>query len=105
MISHIIDAGEEHPIAFASRTLKKSERNYAEIKETLAIIFGQWKFHKYLYERLFHLYPYQKPLVTTLSPKIAVPTLAAVTMQRWTVMLQAYNYHVKYQPSYQTWQC
>ena len=51
-------ADEEYPIAFSSRKLKKSERNYLQIEETLAIFFGVRKFHKYLYERLFHLHPH-----------------------------------------------
>ena len=100
VISHVIDDGEEHPIAFASRTLTKSERNYSQIeKEALAIIFGVWKFHKYLYGRLFHLYTNHKPLVNILGPKTAVPILAAARMQRWAVILQAYNYQVEYRPS------
>ena len=100
VISHVMDDGEEHPIAFASRTLTKSERNYSQIeKEALAIIFGVRKFHKYLYGRLFHLYTDHKPLVTILGPKTAVPTLAAARMQRWAVILQAYNYQVEYRPS------
>ena len=32
VISHVVDDGEEHPIAFASRTLKKSKRNYSQIE-------------------------------------------------------------------------
>ena len=100
VISHVMDDGEEHPIAFASRTLTKSERNYSQTeKEALAIIFGVRKFHKYLYGRLFHLYTDHKPLVTILGPKTAVPTLAAARMQRWAVILQAYNYQVEYRPS------
>ena len=57
------------------------------------------KFHKYLYGRLFHLYTDHKPLVTIQGPKTAVPTLAAARMQRWAVILQAYNYQVEYWPS------
>ena len=100
VISHIMDDGQERPIAFASRTLTNSERNYSQIeKEALAIVFGVRKFHKYLYGRTFHLYTDHKPLVTILGPKTAVPTLAAARMQRWAVILQAYSYQVEYRPS------
>ena len=39
VISHVMDDGEERPIAFASRTLTKSERKYWKIvKEALGIV-------------------------------------------------------------------
>ena len=39
VISHVMDDGEERPIAFASRTLTKSERKYWKIvKEVLGIV-------------------------------------------------------------------
>ncbi|KAJ8050033.1 hypothetical protein HOLleu_03061 [Holothuria leucospilota] len=48
--------GQEHPIAFASRTLSKSEKNYAQIeREALSLIFEVKKFHKYLHGRKFEL--------------------------------------------------
>ena len=100
VISHVMDDGEERPIAFASRTLTKSERNYLQIeKEALGIVFGVWKFQRYLYGQTFHLLTDHKQLVTILGPKTAVPTLAAARMQRWAVILQAYNYQAEYPSS------
>ena len=50
VISHVMDDGEERPLAFALRTLTKSKRNYSQIeKEGLGIVFGVRKFHNYLY--------------------------------------------------------
>ena len=100
VISHVMDDGQERPIAYASRTLTKSEKNYAQIdKEALGIVFGVRKFHKYLYGRSFTLWTDHKPLVTIFGPKSAVPTLAAARMQRWALILQAYKYDVRYRPS------
>lgn len=100
LISHVMDDGEQRPIAFASRTLTKSKRNYLQIeKEALGIVFGVWKFQRYLYGRTFHLLTDHKPLVTVLGPKTAVPTLAAARMQCWAVILQVHNYQVDYRPS------
>lgn len=37
------------PIVYASRTMSKSEQNYAQIeKETLSIVFACKKFHQYI---------------------------------------------------------
>ena len=39
------------PVAYASRALNSTERNYAQIeKEMLAIVFGTKTFHQYIYE-------------------------------------------------------
>ena len=41
VLSNVMDNGEERPIAFVSRSLTKSETNYAQLeKEALALIFG-----------------------------------------------------------------
>ena len=33
VISHVFPDGSEHPLAFASRTLNPSERNYAQLEK------------------------------------------------------------------------
>ena len=95
VISHEMPDGSHRPIAYASRTLSKSERNYAQIeKEALALVFGVKKFHDYLYGRPFTLVTDHKPLLTILGPKNGVPTLAAARMQRWALILAAYQYNL-----------
>ena len=56
--------GKEQPVAFASRTLTKVERNYAQVeREALAVIFGLQRFQQYLFGREFVLVSDHKPLV------------------------------------------
>ncbi|XP_068150236.1 uncharacterized protein [Drosophila tropicalis] len=53
VLSHKLQDGSEKPIAFYSRTLSKTERNYSQIdREAVGLIAGVKKFHNYLYGRL-----------------------------------------------------
>ena len=100
VLSHIMDDGQERPIAYASRTLSSSERSYAQIKrETLSIAYGVKKFPQFLYGRKFTLVTDHQPLLVLLGPKAAIPTMAAARMQRWAVVLSAYDYQIEYRRS------
>ena len=96
VLSHVCDDGG-HPIAFVSCTLTKAERNYSQIeKEASGLVFGVKKFHKYLFGRSFTLLTDHKPLLSILSTKANVPTIAAAHMQRWAIFLSAYDYNIEF---------
>ena len=80
--------------------MSTAEKQYAQIeREALGLIFGVKKFHQYLYGRAFTLQTDHKPLMTILGPKTAIPMLAAAHMQRWALILSAYQYNIEYRKS------
>ena len=55
VISHMLPDGNERPMAYASRTFSPAECKYAQLeKEAASLIFGIYKFHKYLYAKKIH---------------------------------------------------
>ncbi|MCP3665868.1 MAG: hypothetical protein GY696_25795 [Gammaproteobacteria bacterium] len=84
--------GEEKPVAYASRSLTKAERNYAIIeKEGLGIVWAIKYWRHYLYGRKFKLFTDQAPLKWILKGRDSTGRL-----QRWSLSLQEYDYTVEY---------
>ncbi|XP_054279105.1 uncharacterized protein K02A2.6-like [Macrosteles quadrilineatus] len=97
VLALVLPNGSERPVAFASRTLGKSEIKYAQVeKEALALIFAVRKFHNFLYGRKFTLVTDHRALTFLLGPTKAIPTLAAARIQRWALILATYQYDLLY---------
>ena len=85
--------GKDRVIAYASRSLKPSEKNYPAHKlEFLALKWAVCeKFHDYLYGAQFEV-------ITDYNPLTYVLTTAKLdaTGQRWVAPLSGYNFSIKY---------
>ena len=103
VISHSMPNGDERPIAFASRTLHKGEKNYAQIEnEALAIVYGVKKFHNPFTKGSLCYWLTIDRWRQFLSPKrVYHASLAAAWLQRWAILLSAYNYEICYKPTKQ----
>ena len=100
VLFHTLPDNVEKPIAYASRKLGKAEKNYAQIqKEALAIVYGIQKFRQYLLGRKFNLITDHKPLLTIFNPAKGIPETAASRLQRWAIILSAYDFVVQYKPT------
>ena len=84
VIAHVFSDGSECPVAFASHTLTSSEKNYSKVeKGALSLIFGEKRFHAYLYACHFTFVTVYKPLTTILNPGKGIPPLATARLHRW----------------------
>ena len=97
ILSHIMDDNSEKRVAYMSHTPTPSQRNYSQIdREALAIIEAIKKFHQYLYHRKFHLLTDHKPLFGLLAEYKPIPSMCTSRIQRWAILLAAYNYKLHY---------
>ena len=99
VLSHIMDDGQERPIAYTSRILTAAEKNYSQLeKEALAVVFAVGKFHNYLYGRQFMIESDHQPLSYIFSNSKAISPTASSRIKRWALTLSAYSYTIKYKP-------
>ena len=97
VLSHVMEDGQERPIAYTSRTLNAAEKRYSQLdKEALAIISGIKKFHNYIYGRHFVIQSDHKPLSYLFNEQKGIPQMASARIQRWALMLSAYRYSIQY---------
>ena len=95
VLSHKMADGTERPIAYSSRTLTPSERNYSQLeKEGLACIFGIKKFHNYVFGRSFELVTDHKPLLGLLKEYRPTSQQASSRIKRWSLFLSNYEYRL-----------
>ena len=84
------------PIAYASRALTETEKQYAQIeKEMLAIVYAMEKFHTYTYGRDSTIESDHKPLVTIHKKPLQS---APKRLQRMLMRLQKYSIDIQYRP-------
>ena len=99
VLSHQMEDGYDKPVSLASRSLSQAEKNYSQIeKEALAIIFVVRKFHQYLHVRHFHIQSDHKQLQYLFHHCKQVPAMASARIQRWALMLGAYDYSIAHKP-------
>ena len=94
VLSQLDDEGVEHVVAFASRTLSKSERRYCVTRrELLAVVVFTQHFRPYLLGREFTLRTDHGSLSWLQSFREPEGQLA-----RWLEKLQEYNFRVVHRP-------
>ena len=98
VLTQVQSDGKERPIAYASRTLSKSEWNYDAHKlEFLALKWSVTdRFHEYLYGGTFDVYTDNNPLTYILT----TAKLDAIG-QRWVASLGPYDFSLHYNPGRQ----
>lgn len=87
------------PISFISRSLTKTEKNYAQIeKELLAIVFSFEKYHNFVYGHKVMVQSDHRPLSAIINKPMHKIT---TRMQRMILKLLKYEFEIKYVPGNQ----
>ena len=85
-----VEIGKDFPIAFASPSLNKAEKNYSTtVNELLALVWGVRYFRPYLYGTKFTVVTDHNPLTWIVSVKDPGSRLL-----RWRLKLEEYDYEI-----------
>lgn len=85
------------PVAFASRSLSETERNYSMIeKEFMGIIFACQKFHNFIYGKPIKVKTDHKPLLSIMKKDIR--KIPSPKLQRMRLKLLNYDIQLEYVP-------
>lgn len=91
-IGAVLSNSDGRPVAYASRSLNKSEKNYPTIeKELLAIVWAVKHFRPYLYGRTFKIITDHKPLIYLFSHKDPSSRLL-----KFKLIIEEYDYVLEY---------
>ncbi|XP_055701804.1 uncharacterized protein K02A2.6-like [Phlebotomus papatasi] len=94
---HQYPDGTQKAFYHASRRLTETEQRYSQIeKEGLGIVYALKKFHRFIYGRRFTLLTDHKPLVSIFGSKKGIPVHTANRLQRWSLILQSYDFEIKF---------
>ena len=86
----------EHPVAYASKSLTQTEINYAQIeKELFAVLFGCKRFHQFVYARRIKVQTDHKPLVAIMKKSLQS---APPRLMRMLLALQKYDIELTHLP-------
>ena len=85
------------PVAYASASLKQSEKGYSQVdREGLAIYWSMKHFRQYLWCNEFELHTDCSALVKIFGPKNDLGGCATGRLNRWAAQLMEYNFKVKH---------
>ena len=90
VILHTFPDGTKKLIAFASRSPTNTEKNYTQLEKEASLELKS--FISICTDKFPQLVTDHKPLTAILGPKKA---LAAAQLQRWAVLLSAYQYDIQ----------
>lgn len=97
ILSLVDKEGVERPVFFHSASLSEAQKNYSQTDlEALAIVVAVKRFHKYVFGRKFCIRTDHKALEYIFHPNRNIPAMTASRLQRWSIILSAYDYDLKH---------